>query len=334
METQAIESARTIARANIDSNSEFDAAYVIMNGLGTVVACYGLFENSPAVVIGAMIITMLLGPIAGVSLGLVDRNNALIRKALPTLLGGFLIVYGIAFLLGIIHRDVPLTYEIYSRTAPNLMDLMIALGGGAAGAYSMVSSRLSVAFVGVAIATALVPPLASSGICLAHGDYGLAWGALLLAITNIVAIQVAGSLVMWLAGYRGSRAGAHFSALKRNLLSVVVLFALAIFLSHQLQALISKQIYEASVRKILTSAAKDHGGSNLVETMFQDKGRSTIVVAVYRTPSPFTPDDVGALESQLPLRPGTNDLELQIRSVPTIVASKSGYLFSNGDPTH
>jgi hypothetical protein len=59
-----------------------------MNALATVVACYGLFENSPAVVIGAMIIAMLLGPIAGVSLGLIDGNNPLFRKALATLAGG------------------------------------------------------------------------------------------------------------------------------------------------------------------------------------------------------------------------------------------------------
>src|SRR5580704_16826089 len=119
-----------------------------MNGLATVVACYGLFSNSPAVVIGAMIIAMLLGPIAGVSLGLVDRNDALVWSALPTLAGGFLVVYGTAFLLGFLNRNLPLTDEIYSRTTPNLMDLMIALGGGAAGAFSMISPRLSVAFVG------------------------------------------------------------------------------------------------------------------------------------------------------------------------------------------
>jgi uncharacterized hydrophobic protein (TIGR00271 family) len=191
-----------------------------------------------------MIIALLLGPIAGVSLGLVDRNNALVRRALPTLLGGFLVAYGIAFVLGVIHRDIPLTDEIYARTAPNLMDLMIAIGGGAAGAYSMISPRLSVAFVGVAIATALVPPLSSSAICLARGEYALAFGAFLLMFTNIVGIQVAGSLVMWLGGYRGSAQTAHLSALKRNLLSVAVLCALILFLGQQLQKLISKEQYE------------------------------------------------------------------------------------------
>ena len=331
---QSLESSRASVRASIASNSEFDAAYITMNGLAAVVACYGLLENSPAVVIGAMIIAMLLGPIAGVSLGLVDRNNALVRKALPTLLGGFLVVYGTAFILGLIHRDLPLTDEIYSRTAPNLMDLMIALGGGAAGAYSMIAPRLSVAFVGVAIATALVPPLSSSAICLARGEYALAWGAFLLTFTNIVGIQVAGSLVIWLGGYRGSPHTARFSALKRNLLSVVVLFALALFLTAQLQTLASKQLYETSVRKILKSAAKSHSGAELVDVRFQEKGKQAVVVAVYRTPSPFTPEEAGILEAQLPRRTGTTKLELRIRSVPISVASKSGYLFSNEDLLH
>src|SRR5437660_10430222 len=64
-------------RRTIEVNSAFDVAFLAMNALATVVACCGLFENSPAVVIGAMIIAMLLGPISGVGLGLVDKNNNL-----------------------------------------------------------------------------------------------------------------------------------------------------------------------------------------------------------------------------------------------------------------
>jgi len=332
---QAIDEARRIARASIDANSQYDSSYVVMNGLATVVACYGLFENSPAVVIGAMIIAMLLGPIAGVSLGLVDRNNPLLRKALPTLLGGILVVYGTALLLGLIHRDVPLTDEIYARTTPNLMDLMIALGGGAAGAYSMISPRLSVAFVGVAIATALVPPLSSSAICLARGEYHLALGAFLLTVTNIVGIQVAGSVVMWLGGYRGNpKTTARVGIAARNLPSVIVLCALAAFLAGQFENLVSKQAYAASVRKLLTSAATNHAGAVLVDVSFEEKSKRTIVVAVFRTPSPFTPAEIAALEPKLPPRSGTNKLELVIRSVPVSVVSGNGYLFSDRDLPH
>jgi uncharacterized hydrophobic protein (TIGR00271 family) len=128
-----------------------------MNCLATVIACYGLFSNSPAAMIGAMIIAMLHGPISSVALGLVDNNNALLWEALGTLGLGIGVVYGTAFALGVVHHEIPLTGEISARTVPKLIERMITLGGGAAGAFAMMSPRLSVAFVGVAIATALVP---------------------------------------------------------------------------------------------------------------------------------------------------------------------------------
>jgi uncharacterized membrane protein len=82
--------------------------------------------------------------------------------------------------LGLAHQGIPLTAEIYARTSPNLMDLMIGVGGGAAGAYAMTSPRLSVAFVGVAIATALVPPFASSAVCLNEEGTSYGYGPFLV----------------------------------------------------------------------------------------------------------------------------------------------------------
>lgn len=324
---------RAAIRANIELNSTFDVAYVTMNALATVVACYGLFENSPAVVIGAMIIAMLLGPIAGVSMSLVDRNDPLLRKALSTLCGGLAIVYVTAFILGTIHATSPLTGEIDSRTTPNLMDLMIALGGGAAGAYSMICPRLNVAFVGVAIATALVPPLSSSAICLARHDYGLAFGALLLAVTNIVGIQVAGSIVMWIGGYRGAAGHRSGSEFKRNALSAGAIVALGVALASNLRDDLSQESYRASVRKILGTAAGTHSGAYLADVRFRRESGRTLVVAVYHTPVPFTPEDVGALEARLPAMRGASGVDLRVRSSPVIVASRSGFLYSSEDPS-
>jgi uncharacterized hydrophobic protein (TIGR00271 family) len=322
-------------RASIDLNSEFDAAFVTMNVLATVIACYGLFQNSPAVVIGAMIIAVLLGPISGIALGLVERNDRLLRKALATLAGGVVVVYATAFVLGLVHSDLPLTQEIYARTAPDLMDLMIAVGGGAAGAYAMITSRLTLSVVGVAISTALVPPLASSAICVARGEYRLGSGALLLAFANIVAIQVAGSIVMWLGGYRGGNLRLPASSgIKRNALSVSILCVLAVLLGLNLRRMIVNEMYEASVRRILKSAAATHKGAYLEDVRFQHNLRSSLVVAVYRTPEAFTPQEVGAIEPKLPLRPGENHVELQIRSIPVTVASKTGYIYSSEGPGH
>ena len=325
---QQVPDFQAATRASIDLNSSFDATFVTMNVLATVLACYGLFENSPAVVIGAMIVAMLLGPISGIALGLVDRNDGLFRKGLMTLTGGVVVVYSTAFILGLTHSEFPLTDEIYGRTRPNLMDLMIALGGGAAGAYSMVTPRLNLSVVGVAVSTALVPPLSTSAICAARGEYRLSLRALLLVIANIVGIQVASSVVMWLCGYRGENGSLPVSSgLKRSVLSVAVLLVLAALLTFSLRRGISIEVYEASVRKILRAEGAQRKGAYLAEVRFQ----RNLVVAVFRTPDAFTPKEVAAMETKLPMRPGERNVELRIRSVPVIVASKSGYLYSSDD---
>lgn len=200
-----------------------------MNALAATIASYGLFANSPAVVIGAMIVAMLLGPIVGTSLALVDNDTKIFLNSLFTLLAGTAAVIVTAFIIGILHRGIPITNEIMARTAPNFLDLMIALAGGAAGAYATVSFRLSVALVGVAIATALVPPLSSASILLARGEGGLALGALGLAFVNLIAIQFSSSVVLWLTGFRRvTRTSGQPLAkfVKQNLISIAILVAL------------------------------------------------------------------------------------------------------------
>lgn len=187
---------------SIREQSEPTLTYWTMNALSTVIACYGLFTNSPAVVIGAMVVAMLLGPIAGISLGLMDKDKDLFKTALFSLFAGVVWILLIAFVIGAIHHSVPLTHEIIALTDPTLFDLMIALAGGAAGAIAIVSPQISTAIVGVANATALVPPLSATGILLAHDKWAMAGGAFTLAFTNVVAIQFAFATVLWLNGYR------------------------------------------------------------------------------------------------------------------------------------
>jgi uncharacterized hydrophobic protein (TIGR00271 family) len=125
---------REAVRKSIHDSAVFTSAFVTMNALATVIACCGLLEDSPAVVIGAMVIATLLGPISGIALALVDGDYRLLRKALLAEASGAVLVIGVALLIGALHRDGPLTREILSRTRPSLLDLIIALAGGAAGA--------------------------------------------------------------------------------------------------------------------------------------------------------------------------------------------------------
>jgi uncharacterized hydrophobic protein (TIGR00271 family) len=279
-----------------------------------------------------MLIALLLGPISGIALGLVESNNRLVRKALVTLAAGIVVIYGTALLIGAAHTSFPLTNEISSRTAPNLMDLIVALCGGAAGVYALTSSRLNVAAVGVAISTALVPPLSTSALCLARGEYRLSGGALLLAVANMVGIQVAGSVTFWLCRYRGEP---HLlgtaGAVRRNLVGLFALGSLAILLGVNLQRMIRGETYQSSVRAVLRSEADRHPGAFLADVRFRGDSGRTIVTAVYRTPVAFTPQDVNIMQGKLPRKPELG-LELRVRSIPITVASKDGYLYAEDDP--
>ncbi len=137
------DSERLTVVAEITENTALTTPYAVINALSTVVACYGMFENSPAVVIEAMLIATLLGPILAIALALVNGDLPLLGRAFVAELVGALVVVAVALLIGLIHRDIPLTNEILARTRPNILDLMIALAGGAAGAYSTILPSLS-----------------------------------------------------------------------------------------------------------------------------------------------------------------------------------------------
>jgi uncharacterized hydrophobic protein (TIGR00271 family) len=321
-------------REAIRGNTRLDLPYLGMNVLAATIACYGLFANSPAVVIGAMIVAMLLGPITGVALALVDSDLALLRKGLATLMSGIAAVMVSAFVLGLIHREVPVTNEIMARTAPNLFDLMIALAGGAAGAYATVSPRLSVAFVGVAIATALVPPLASASILFARAEYSLGLGALLLAFTNMVAIQFASSLVLWLTGFRrvtrarGLELGIF---LKRNVVSIVIVATLGVVLTVNLNNVVSRQLFEATARATLRQDINAVPGNYLTEVRIERTGDTTIVRAVVRGPEPPSAEQVRALEADLPVPPDGTAIELRVRYIQTMIINRDGPIYTDGD---
>jgi uncharacterized hydrophobic protein (TIGR00271 family) len=317
-------------RENIRNGAVLCNAYLLMNVLAATIATYGLFANSPAVVISAMIVAMLLGPIVGVSLALVDIDMKFLLKSLTSLLAGAIGIMVTAFIIGAIHKDMPITTEIMVRTAPNFLDLMIALAGGAAGAYATVTPRLSVAIVGVAIAVALVPPLSAAGILFARGEVDLAFGALLLTFTNMVAIQFASSVVLWLTGFRriSRTSGLSWVAFaKGNFVSIVILSALAVVFSTSLHQTVARQLYEASTRSILQKEINPSIGNHVVAVQFDKKVRGkSIVRAVVRGPHEPSAAQVATLEAKLPIPPDGKKVELRIRFVHTTIIDRNGPL--------
>ncbi|GAB4456312.1 MAG: hypothetical protein OHK0029_13980 [Armatimonadaceae bacterium] len=331
-DTMAAAEQRNTIRDAIHQNAAFGTPYVVMNTLATIVAAYGLLSDSTAVVIGAMIIAMLLGPITGLALALVDGDNELFRRSLFAEAVGATMVLGISYLLGTLHRDIPLTREMLARTHPNLLDLMIALGGGAAGAYATISPRISVGLVGVAIATALVPPLTTCGLCLARGEMQLAWGGFLLFFTNLVAIQFASSAVMWMHGFHrvttrptGDADETRRAALIRNGVSIAALIVLSVILGINFTQTLARQRFENEVRNLLERGLQRFPGVALAELRFQPVQDKQIISAVIRTPFSFSPEQVQAMEAMLPM-PEKGGMELHIVSVIVKETTPNGYL--------
>ena len=317
------ENSKTIDHKQVRLNIQADAlpskTFFIMNALAAVIAAYGLLSDSTAVVIGAMLVAMMLGPIAGISLALIDSRWMLLKTALKTLTLGIIMIYGIGFLIGLIHPNIAITNEIMARTHPNSLDLMIALAGGAAGAFASVSPRLSVAVVGVAVATALVPPLVASGLLLSRAEFSLSANAFLLTFTNIIAIQVSSSMVLWIAGFRrGSNEEVQSKYLefaKRNWLSLIILLVLAVYLTFKLIYTVQNELYKSRVSDQL--GQKLNTETNIIDTVqFDTHPEFTLARVFIRGVEPPSTNQIEELNRTLgPDRKG-HPTYVQIRFIP------------------
>ena len=192
--TDAYVRIRRSARPNID--------YYILISLAAIIAGLGLMTNSAAVVIGAMLVAPLMSPIVGTGLSTVLGDTRFLRLAMGAVLRGVLLAIFVGMIVGIFQIGKPLTPELLARTQPSLLDLAIALFSGMAAAFALSRSNAAGALPGVAIAAALVPPLSTMGITFTAGYYVESLGALLLFVTNFVAIGSATALVFLILGFR------------------------------------------------------------------------------------------------------------------------------------
>jgi uncharacterized hydrophobic protein (TIGR00271 family) len=162
-------------------------------GLAAVIASAGVITNATAAVIGAMIIAPLGTPILGTAAGIVaGSSRQAIRSFAFTVAGAALVVALGALIAVILPVTIPLAAnpQVTGRTSPGLVDLLIAAATGVAGALGTARKDIGDVLPGVAIAISLVPPLAVAGIAAQDGQGSLALGALLLFVTNLVALSV------------------------------------------------------------------------------------------------------------------------------------------------
>ena len=220
--------------------AQLTRVYLGMVILSTVVAAMGLLNDSVAVIIGAMVIAPLLGPIIAQAMGTTLGDAALARLALKTNFAGLGLALGLSILLGLFLEVNPAGPEMAARIGIGLGDIAVALASGAAGALAFTAGAPTV-LVGVMVAVALLPPLASLGLLLGSGYLLPALGAGLLLITNIICVNLAGVVVFWIQGVRPTSWWEEKRAQKAKKISIAVctgllaLLALSIILAKRLK---------------------------------------------------------------------------------------------------
>jgi len=205
--------------------------FFLLMGFATTIAAFGVISDSTAVVIGAMLVAPLMTPLMGTSLSLAMGWPKRSTMSAAVALGGVLLAIGLSVIYSaLLPFDVdPVTNsQVASRIAPTMVDLFIAVAAGGAGAFALSRPDVSDALPGVAVAIALVPPLAVVGLMLEAGLRDEAFGALLLFTTNAVAILLVGAVVFLLTGVVPIRQIAAQREWSRDSITLVAILAVVV----------------------------------------------------------------------------------------------------------
>ena len=236
--------------------------------LATVIATFGVLSDSTATVIGAMIVAPLMGPIMATAAAIVMGSAQRALRSLGLVLVGVVAVILLSWMLtwAVPNVIISLTEnrEIASRTGPGLIALVTALASGAAGAYIMLREEIADSMGGVAIAISLVPPLCVVGIALSQGNWDAAGGAMLLFLTNFLAILLAGGVVFLISGLGRLAISDDLVRTRRNAFLVVVAATLLVAIP------LGVTSYRAVIEALENRAAIGDVDSWLADTTYQE----------------------------------------------------------------
>jgi len=213
---------------NLRDSAKFSYTYLTLMILSTLLATTGLFANSAPVIIGAMILAPLMAPIISLSMGVVRADKFLMVHSARTLIIGVFMALLFSCVYTLFIPLEQITAEMQGRLNPNLLDLMVAVFSGIAGAYATSKEEVAKSLAGVAIAVALVPPLSVTGIGLGLGNIDVIYGSFLLFITNLVGITLSAALTFIVLGFapiKRAKKGIFYTSI------LMALIAIPLFLS-------------------------------------------------------------------------------------------------------
>lgn len=241
----------------VKDESGISARYIFLTCMSAGIAILGLILSSPAVVIGAMLLSPLMGPILGAGFALATGDANWLRQSAKALFVGTVFAILFCALIVLMSPLQTVTSEIAARTRPNLFDLLVALFSALAGSYAMIRGREGT-IVGVAIATALMPPLAVVGFGLATANWAVFGGSLLLFITNLMTIALTAAVMARLYGFRTALSAKQ--SMMQNAFILICFVALAIPLA-------------ISLKQIAWEANASRQINGVIKNQFDDRAR-------------------------------------------------------------
>jgi len=290
-------------REELSRGSQPGINFFILIVLSSIIAALGLLLDSPAVVIGAMLVAPLMSPLLAFSLGLVVADLRMIRFSAESVLKGVALAMLLAAFMGLLSPLKTITLEMQARAQPTLLDMAVALASGMAGAYAMARKDVGAALPGVAIAAALMPPLATVGLGVSLGDLRVAGGAFLLFVTNIAAISLAGGLIFLALGMRPRTWGPESrQRFRRGLAAaVLLLLVIAVPLGVIMGGVVRRVGQEQLVREVLNEQLSADAG-RLVSLELEERGGQLLVIATIRSTRAFDQERVRSLAEEISRR--------------------------------
>jgi uncharacterized hydrophobic protein (TIGR00271 family) len=229
---------------SLRDDARIDGIYLTLMILSTMLATLGLYLDSASVIIGAMLLAPLMAPIVSLSMGILRNDERMLKNSLAKIFVGMIIALLASALITLLFPHKPITGEMQARLNPTVLDLAVAVISGIAAAYSKSFKEIIQSLAGVAIAVALVPPLAVAGIGIGRLDLQFFYHAFLLFTTNLIGIAIAANFTFLALGYSPAIRG------KRNLGIVLLLYALItipLYLSYD--RIVEKIVYEKRWQK-------------------------------------------------------------------------------------
>ncbi len=299
------ETRKAIVRNDLLESSAPREEFYALILFACAIATFGLIANSEVVAIGSQLVDPLMSPILGLAIATDSGLQRMFKRAMQSILWGMVISILLSVIISFFFYRLPygptatIPDTVISRTSATLLDLGIALVGGSAAAYAMAHPRLENAIPGVAIATALMPPLCTIGFGIAFLDTGIMFGAVLQFLTNLTAILFAGIMTFKLLGFNPLRKSEREDVSKRTAASLIVVLVISLLLAIFTWNTVQDARSYDRVRNAIINETGRYADIELIDLTILKEGRARKITVTLRTNDELGEFEAGVIQDRL-----------------------------------